>query len=79
MPTLVLINRNNVTINGERRDMHTKFPDMIFNEHIAIIRNFSAKYFAGATLVVSNTLFNDDEIDINQNKWLSRLFFGIRL
>ncbi|MBO4397616.1 MAG: DUF4421 family protein [Bacteroidaceae bacterium] len=79
MPTLVLINRNNVTINGERRDMHTKFPDMIFNEHIAIIRNFSAKYFAGATLVVSNTLFNDDNIDINQNKWLSRLFFGIRL
>ena len=79
LPTLVILNRNNITINSERRDMHTKFPDMIFNERVAIVHNFSQKYFAGATLVMSNSLFNDDNVDINQNKWRARAFFGIRL
>ncbi len=78
LPTLVLFNRNNITINGERRDMQTKFPDMIFNERVAVVRNFFSRYFAGVTLVMSNTLFNDSNIDINQNKWRTRLFFGAR-
>ncbi len=79
LPTLVLFNRNNITINDEQRKMRTFFPDIIFNERVAVVRNFSAKYFAGATLVMSNTLFNDSDIRINQNKWLTRFFFGFRI
>jgi len=79
LPTLVIFNRSNITINEEKRKIATKFPDMIFNERVAIVRNFSTRYFAGATLVISNTLFNDNAVIINQNKWYTRGFFGIRL
>ncbi|MCR4583978.1 MAG: DUF4421 domain-containing protein [Prevotella sp.] len=78
MPTLALINRSNITLDGLREHMHTRFPDMIFNERVAVVRNFSDKYFAGATLIMSNTLFHDNDMRINQNKWRLRAFFGIR-
>lgn len=79
LPTLVIYNRSNITINGEKKKIQTKFPDMIFNERIAIVRNFSTRYFAGLTAVISNTLFNDNNVVINQNKYYTRLFVGMRL
>ncbi len=79
LPTVVVFNRSNITIDGEKKKIHTKFPDMIFNERIAIVRNFSTRYFAGLTAVISNTLFNDNNVVINQNKYYTRLFVGMRL
>ncbi len=79
LPTLVLLNGNNQTINDERKDMETNFPDIILNERVAIVRNFSTKYFMGLTVVMSNSIFNSNHVDINQNKWFTRAFFGVRL
>lgn len=45
----------------------------------AIVYNFSPRYFAGATLVMSNTLFDDKAVTVNQNKWVVRAFVGMRL
>ena len=79
LPTLVISNRNNIKIDGQRRDMATKFPDLILSEHAAIVRNFGTKCFAGVTLVMTNSLLGDDDIDINYRKWRARLFVGVRL
>ena len=79
LPTLVISNRNNIKVDGQRRDMVTKFPDLILAERAAIVRNFGQKYFAGATLVMTNSLLGDDDIDINYRKWRTRLFVGVRL
>lgn len=79
LPTLVISNRNNIKVDGQRRDMATKFPDLILAERAAIVRNFGNKYFAGATLVMTNSLLGDDDIDINYRKWRARLFVGVRL
>ena len=79
LPTLVISNRNNIKVDGQRRDMATKFPDLILAERAAIVRNFGNKYFAGATLVMTNSLLGDDDIDINYRKWRTRLFIGVRL
>ena len=79
LPTFVVYNRNNFTINGERkRAQHMRF-NMIFNERVAIVRNFSPRYFAGATLVMNNSVFDDNVIIVNQNKWRARAFLGMRL
>ena len=53
--------------------------NMIFNERVAIVRNFSPRYFAGATLVMNNSIFDDEAVVVNQNKWRARAFFGMRL
>lgn len=79
LPTFVVYNRNNMTVNGEhRKAKHIRF-NMIFNEHVAIVHHFSSRYFAGATLVMNNSVFDDEAVVINQNKWRARAFFGLRL
>ena len=53
--------------------------NMIFNERVAIVHNFSSRYFAGVTLVMNNSIFDDKNVVVNQNKWRARASFGIRL
>lgn len=79
MPTFVVYNRNKFTVNGERKvAKHVRF-NMIFNERVAIVHNFSSRYFAGVTLVMNNSIFDDENVVVNQNKWRARASFGIRL
>ena len=79
LPTFVVYNRNKMTVNGERKEaQHMRF-NMIFNERAAIVYNFSPRYFAGATLVMNNSVFDDDVVVIKQNKWRARAFIGLRL
>ena len=66
-------------MNGERKRAQRMRFNMIFNERVAIVRNFSPRYFAGATLVMNNSVFDDNVIVVNQNKWRARAFLGMRL
>ena len=79
LPTFVVYNRNNLTVNGERRKAQRTRFNMIFNERAAIVRNFSSHYFAGITLTMNNSVFDDDIVVVNQNKWRARAFVGLRL
>lgn len=79
LPTFVVYNRNKLIVNGEEREVsHMRF-HMIFNERAAVVYNFSSRYFAGATLVMSNSVFDNSAVTINQNKWRARAFIGLRL
>lgn len=79
LPTFVVYNRNNFTVNDERKRAKRMRFNMIFNERVAIVHNFSPRYFAGATLVMNNSVFDDDVVVVNQNKWRARAFVGVRL
>ena len=79
LPTIVIYNHNYMIVNDVRRNaQHFRLGMMIFNERAAVIYNFSPRYFAGATLTMSNSFFNND-VTVNQNKWRARAFVGIRL
>jgi hypothetical protein len=79
LPTFVVYNRNNMTVNDERKHAQYMRFNMIFNERAAIVYNFSPRYFIGATLVMNNSIFDDEMVVINQNKWRARASFGVRL
>ena len=79
LPTFVVYNYNKLVVNDERREAKPMRFNMIFNERAAVIYNFSPRYFAGATLVMNNSLFDDEAVVVNQNKWRARAFFGFRL
>ena len=86
LPTFVVYNRNKMTVNGNDKEAKRMRFNMIFNERAAIVYNFSFKrglksprYFAGATLVMNNSVFDDDVVVVNQNKWHARAFIGLRL
>ena len=79
LPTFVVYNRNKMTINDvERKAQHIRF-NMIFNERAAIVYNFSPRYFAGVTLTMNNSIFDDNVVQFKQNKWRGRAFLGGRL
>lgn len=79
LPTVVVYNRNNMTVNDEKKKAETMRFNMIFNERAAIVYNFTSRYFAGATLVMNNSVFDDKNVVVNQNKWRARAFLGVRL
>ena len=79
LPTFVVYNRNNFTVNGERKKAKRMRFNMLFNERLAVVRNFSPRFFAGATLVMNNSVFDDDVVVVNQNKSRARAFLGVRL
>ena len=92
LPTFVVYKHNKVTINDDlQKSKYLNF-NMIFNERAAIIYYFSVKgdlksvkgdlksprYFVGATLVMNNSVFDNDKVTVNQNKWRARAFLGMR-
>ena len=79
LPTFVVYNRNKMTVNGDEKKARYMRFNMIFNERAAVVYNFSPRYFAGATLVMNNSVFDDDVVVVNQNKWRARAFVGLRL
>ena len=78
LPTTVVYNHNYMTVDGERRNAQHLGFSMIFNERAAIFYYFSPRYFEGATLTMSNSIF-DNDVTVNQNKWRARAFVGVRL
>ena len=79
LPTFVVYNRNRMTVNGERKGAQQMRFNMIFNERAAVIYHFTPHCFAGGTLTMNNSVFDDKAVIVNQNKWLARAFVGVRL
>jgi hypothetical protein len=79
LPTVVVYNHNRLEVNGERQSASRMRFNMVFNERAAVVYHFSPRIFAGATLMMSNSIFDDKNVVINQNKWLARAFLGFRL
>lgn len=79
LPTIVVYKHNELTVNDQRIGAkHVRF-DMIFNERASVVYHFSERYFAGASLMMSNTVFDDKNVVVNQNKGNAHAFVGIRL
>ena len=70
---------NRLTVNNDEKKDHGLNFNMIFNERAAVVYHFSPRYFAGATLVMNNSVFDDDYVVVNQNKWRARVSLGMRL
>lgn len=79
LPSFVVYKHNHMTVNGEKMKEHGMCFNMIFNERASIVYHFTPRYNIGASLIMSNSIYNNDDITINQNKWLARVFFGVRL
>lgn len=79
LPTLVIVNRCNMRVDGMRSDMDTQFPDAILTERLALVYTLKSNHFIGCTFVMTNSLLGDDRVDINFSKWRARLFWGMRI
>lgn len=78
LPSIVAYKHNRLTVNGDKMRDHGLCFNMLFNERVAVVYHFTPRFNAGASLIMSNSIYNNDDIKINQNKWLARAFFGVR-
>ena len=78
LPTLVVLNRSNLRMNGMRSDMSTEFPNIIMVERMAVVYNTKSKHFMGGTFVLTHSFLGDDSVTLNYIKWRLRLFWGMR-
>ena len=78
LPSIVAYKHNRLTVNGDEMKDHGLCFNMLFNERVAVVYHFTPRFNAGASLIMSNSIYNNDNIKINQNKWLARAFFGVR-
>ncbi len=78
LPSFVVYKHNRLTVNGEEMKDHGLCFNMLFNERVAVVYHFTPRFNAGVSLIMSNSIYNNDNIKINQNKWLARAFFGVR-
>ena len=78
LPSFVVYKHNRLTVNGEEMKDYGLCFNMLFNERVAVVYHFTPRFNAGASLIMSNSIYNNDNIKINQNKWLARAFFGVR-
>ncbi len=78
LPTFVVYNGDRIEIDGHERESQPVRMNMIFNERISILYNFSPRYFAGMMGMINHSVFDDASVTINQNKWRARMSFGMR-
>lgn len=78
IPSVVVYKHNRLTVNNDEKKDHSLCFNMLFNERVSVVYHISPRYNIGASLIMSNSIYNNDNIKINQNKWLARAFFGVR-
>ncbi len=79
MPTFVVYKHNKLTVNDEEISDDRTSLNMIFNERASLVYHFSPRSFVGASFIMSNSVFDDTNVVIRQNKWMLRTFVGLRL
>ena len=79
MPTFVLYQHNKLTVNNDEKKDGRASLNMIFNERAAIVYHFTHRFHAGASIMLSNSVYDNDNINVRQNRWLARAFLGVRL
>ena len=79
LPSIVFYKNNKLTVNNNEMRDHGLIFNMILNERASVVYHFTPRFNAGASLIMSNSLYDNGDIKFNQNKWLARAFFGVRL
>lgn len=79
LPSFVVYKHNRLIVNNDEKRDHGFSFNMIFNERAAVVYHFSSRYLTGASVIMSNAIFNNDKVTFKQNKWFTRAFFGMRL
>ena len=79
MPTIIVYNYNNITMDDVKKEEFTHFPDLLINTRGAIIYNISPRYFIGSNIVVNSSTFGNFKHYTFQTKWHARMVFGFRL
>ena len=80
LPTVVVFNRNNIKLNGEKYKSPFYFPDFIFTERMALVHYFTSNFFMRYTAILTNSVIGKPDKQLMvYNKWRAVAMLGWRI
>lgn len=79
IPNVIIVNRNNITVEDERKYVGYKFPEMIFVNRFAVVYNINKRNFISMTTHFNITAYRASETKIVNNRWNAHICYGWRM
>ena len=80
LPTFIVYSHSSLTSGDTKIPLHYHFPEVIITTRAAVVKQIGHKKFAGLSVVYNFTNVGDkDDLSFHNQKWLGRLYFGLRL
>lgn len=80
LPTYIFYTKTSVTLGDTKAHIHHNFPEGILTTRAAVVKQIGRNKVAGLSVRYNYTLIGDaDALAIHNQKWRTRLYFGIRL
>lgn len=79
LPTFIVYSNSSMAVDDDRTSLRYRFPETIITFRGAVVRNWSNK-FLGLSFVYTYTNLGDTStLAMENSKWRTRAFFGVRL
>ena len=79
LPTFIVYTHTSANVDGREIPIHYHFPEVIITGRGAVVKNFK-RTFAGMSMVFTFTNIGyRKDVSIENIKWLTRIFYGVRL
>ena len=79
VPNLIVWSDKSIELDGRKIETQTKFPTVLMNSRAGLVHYFSPRSFVGMYGVLNSLLKRKSETELMENKWIVRLFYGMRL
>lgn len=79
VPNLMVWTHNNIERNGEKIYTQTKFPTVLMNGRAGTVYFFNRRHFVGLYGVANTLLKRKSKTELVENKWIIRMFYGMRI
>ena len=79
VPNLVVWSNNTIEMDGTKTHTPTKFPTVLVNGRMGFVYYFCPSRFMGFYAVGNRLLKQKSETELRENKWILRVFYGMRI
>lgn len=80
LPTFIIYSKSTFSVDDTDISLHRHFPEAIITARSAFVKQIGSNKFAGLSVVYNYTGVGDkDYLSVRNQKWLARLYFGVRL
>ena len=79
VPSIIVWQNNSVELNGSSVKSNTKFPTIELNGRAGVVYYFNPRHFIGAYAIGNALVKRKSYAEIMEDKWIARIFYGMRI
>lgn len=80
LPTYIIYSKTSLKLNDTPVSLHHHFPEGIITCRSSIVKQIGSNKYAGLSMIYNfNSVGSKENLSVHNQKWLARLYFGVRL